>query len=73
MMGEIKKVDKDACKHLRKHNPKIWSREFFSTHSKCDAVENNMCETFNGSIVEARHKPLIGMLEEIRLAVMVRM
>lgn len=32
-----------------------------------------MCETFNGTIVEARHKSIIGMLEEIRLATMVRM
>ena len=71
-MSDIKKLDNDAFAHLSKHNPKLWSRAFFSTH-KCDVVENNMCETFNGSIVESRYKPIIGMLEDIRVAVMLRM
>ncbi|KAM7507495.1 hypothetical protein LguiA_017948 [Lonicera macranthoides] len=73
VMEEIKKVYKEACKHLRTHNPKLWSKAFFFTHSKCDAVENNMYETFNGSIIKVRHKLIIGMLEDIRVAVMVRM
>lgn len=72
-MAGKKKVDDDGFDHLRKHNPKLWSKAFFSTDSKCDAVENNMCETFNGLIVEARYEPIIGMLEDIRVEVMVRM
>lgn len=72
-MAEIENVDKKACAYLRNHNPKLWSRAFFSTYSKCDTVKNNMCETFNGSIVEARYKPIIGILEDIKVAVMVLM
>ncbi|XVF36348.1 hypothetical protein REPUB_Repub19eG0050800 [Reevesia pubescens] len=32
-----------------------------------------MCETFNGVILEARSKPIISMLEDIRLYVMRRL
>ena len=32
-----------------------------------------MCETFNGVILEARCKPIISMLEEIRVYVMKRL
>lgn len=39
---------------------------------KCDAIYNNMCETFNGVILEATSKPIINMLEDIRQYVMSR-
>ena len=39
----------------------------------CDAVENGISESFNSAIVEARKKPIITMLEEIRVYVMERM
>ncbi|OMO72716.1 Zinc finger, PMZ-type [Corchorus olitorius] len=47
-----------------------WSLAFASDFSKCDVIDNTMCETFNGVIVEAREKPIITMLEEIRMYVM---
>lgn len=40
--------------------------------SKSDMVDNNVSEAFNSSIVEARYKSIITMLEEIRLKVMTR-
>jgi len=46
---------------------------FYSDMIKCENVENNMCETFNGVLLEARSKPIIGMLEEIRQYVMNRL
>ncbi|KAK8600229.1 hypothetical protein V6N12_050085 [Hibiscus sabdariffa] len=49
------------------------SKEYFKATSKCDVVENNMEEAFNGWIVEARAKPIINMLEQIRIMVMSRM
>ncbi|KAL4346419.1 hypothetical protein GQ457_17G005010 [Hibiscus cannabinus] len=48
-----------------------WS--YFKGTSKCDVVDNNMAEAFNGWILEARCKPIITMLEEIRTMVMNRM
>ncbi|KAG5576179.1 hypothetical protein H5410_056313 [Solanum commersonii] len=41
-------------------------------HSKCDAIENNLFETFNSSILSCRHKSIITMLEEIRKKLMTR-
>ncbi|KAG5568403.1 hypothetical protein H5410_064584 [Solanum commersonii] len=55
------------------HYPQVsWVRAFFQEHSKCDAVENNMCETFNSWILSCRHKSIITMLEEIRRKLMTR-
>ena len=50
-----------------------WCAAFFSDIIKCDVIDNNMCETFNGVILEARYKPIISMLEEIRVYVMKRL
>jgi len=58
---------------LLKYNKNAWCRALFKDHSKCDIVENNMCETFNSWILAARFKSIITMLEEIRVKVMERM
>ncbi|KAK9044270.1 hypothetical protein V6N11_072583 [Hibiscus sabdariffa] len=50
-----------------------WSKAYFKGTSKSDVVDNNMAEAFNGWIIEARCKPIITMLEEIRTMVMSRM
>ena len=58
----------------------IWWKEiqthgqepFFKTDASCDAVENGLSECFNSLIVSARRKPIITMLEEIRLTIMER-
>ena len=52
-------------------NPAHWSRAWFKIGSNCDSVDN-MCETFNKWIVEARFFPIVTMLETIRRKVMVR-
>lgn len=38
----------------------------------CDAYENGVSESFNSAIVHSRARPIITMLEEIRLFVMQR-
>ncbi|KAK8683625.1 hypothetical protein V6N13_039679 [Hibiscus sabdariffa] len=53
--------------------PQHWSRAYFTGESKCDVVDNNLSEAFNGWIVDARCYPIISMLEEIRKMVMQRM
>ncbi|WVZ51299.1 hypothetical protein U9M48_002454 [Paspalum notatum var. saurae] len=50
--------------------PKDWSGAWFRLGSNCDSVDNNMCESFNKWIVEARFYPIITMLEAIRRKVM---
>ncbi|WVZ77343.1 LOW QUALITY PROTEIN: hypothetical protein U9M48_025221, partial [Paspalum notatum var. saurae] len=53
-------------------HPQHWSRAWFRLGSNCDSVDNNICESFNKWIVEARFFPIITMLEAIRVKVMVR-
>ncbi|OMO70149.1 Transposase, MuDR, plant [Corchorus olitorius] len=72
-MDVLKSMDATAHNYLIKQwDVRHWSLAFASDFSKCDVIDNNMCETFNGVIVEARENPIITMLEEIRLYVMRR-
>lgn len=53
-------------------NLKSWCKVFFHTLWKSDVVENNMSESFNGFIIEARYKSIIFSLEHIRKLLMKR-
>ncbi|KAL5706495.1 hypothetical protein ACHQM5_024655 [Ranunculus cassubicifolius] len=67
IMDAIGKINPEAKEYLLvKKNHKQWCRAWFSQNAGCDSVENNMCETFNGVIVEARTLKIIDMLEDIR-------
>jgi hypothetical protein len=73
---ELKKLNKlgnGSVAELLETPPHTWCRAYFSTRCKCDVVDNNMAETFNAWILEARQKPIISMLEDIRVMVMNRM
>ncbi|KAK9168867.1 hypothetical protein Syun_001007 [Stephania yunnanensis] len=50
-----------------------WSKAYFNEKVNCDVVDNNLAETFNGWILEARCKSIISMLEDIRRKVMKRL
>ncbi|KAG8381171.1 hypothetical protein BUALT_Bualt06G0094600 [Buddleja alternifolia] len=50
-----------------------WSRAHFRTSPKCDILLNNMCESFNSAILEARSKPLLAMVERLSTYLMKRM
>lgn len=71
-MKEIRKVNEEAYKYLIKIPPRFWNISKFSFNSKCDAVVNNMAETFNSVILGPRKKPIVTMLEEIRVYLMDR-
>jgi len=71
-MEEIKKVNPDAFDYLDKIDPSRWSRAWFSDHSKCDLLVNNICECFNSYILKAHDKPILTMLEMIRKQLMRR-
>ncbi|MFQ6649879.1 hypothetical protein Gotur_022719 [Gossypium turneri] len=68
----LEKKDKDAYDNLTKKSPKMWTRAFLGTTCKSDIVDNNLYETFNSSIIEARFKSIIRMLEDIRTKMMSR-
>lgn len=71
-MEELKCMNLHAYEHLNQRDPTSWSRAFQAQGRACEAVENGISESFNSVIVEARTKPLITMLEEIRIYVMER-
>jgi len=65
-MDALRSYDPDACDDLLKTDPTTWCRAFFSTHSSCEDVSNNLSESFNRTIREARKLPVVNMLEEVR-------
>ncbi|XP_014503221.1 uncharacterized protein LOC106763564 [Vigna radiata var. radiata] len=71
-MREIKDVNPDAFKYLVTIPPRFWSRSRFTGQAICDTLVNNMSEAFNSVILHARGKPIITMMEEIRLYLMKR-
>lgn len=52
--------------------PSLWYKHAFDGYPKCDTTLNNMCEAFNATILEARDKPIIGMVEWIKVYLMRR-
>ncbi|CAL9006014.1 unnamed protein product [Prunus brigantina] len=60
-------------KWLHPKPAQYWSISHFKTCYKCDMLLNNLCEAFNSSIVKARDKPILQILESIRTNLMVRM
>ncbi|XP_072066746.1 uncharacterized protein [Arachis hypogaea] len=71
-MKTMRFKSEDAFRHLNSIPPRFWSRSRFSFYSKCDSLINNMSESFNAVIVEARGKPIVTMLEDIRVYIMTR-
>lgn len=47
-----------------------WRRAFFSDHVKSDMLCNNLSESFKAFILEARDKPIISLMEGIRVLIM---
>ncbi|KAL0370632.1 UNVERIFIED_CONTAM: hypothetical protein Sangu_0381300 [Sesamum angustifolium] len=62
-----------TTKWLNKIASEHWSRVFFLVKTKCDILVNNLCETFNNYILDARDKPTITMLEWIITKLMTRL
>ncbi|XP_016465504.1 uncharacterized protein LOC107788341 [Nicotiana tabacum] len=71
-LDDLDKLGHNIYEDLVKYNKARWCKAFFQTFSKCDSVDNNMCESFNAWILGPRHKTIISMLEEIRVKVMSR-
>ncbi|GKE77096.1 hypothetical protein Tco_1543216, partial [Tanacetum coccineum] len=73
IMDKIKSANPNADKYLMDKNPKTWPKAFFEVDRGCEAIENGFSECFNSVIVSVRHKPLLTMLEAIRVIVLERM
>ncbi|XP_071918867.1 uncharacterized protein [Coffea arabica] len=55
-MEAIAELDTEAAKWLDDKDPAEWSRSHFSTYPKCDMLLNNICESFNNKILDAREE-----------------
>ncbi|XP_057718638.1 uncharacterized protein LOC130933129 [Arachis stenosperma] len=69
-MNKIKRVNEEAWAYLNKWPKESWTKSQFSHRAKLDNICNNACEVFNARIKEARNKPIITLLEEVRMFVM---
>ncbi|XP_015966742.1 uncharacterized protein LOC107490475 [Arachis duranensis] len=69
-MNKIKRISEDAWAYLNKWPRDSWTKCQFSHKPKLDSICNNACEVFNSKIKEARAKPIITLLEEVRMFVM---
>lgn len=69
----MREVDSKAADAFMACKPELFCRAFVKTVTKNDVIVNNMAETFNAYIINARTKHLIYMLEDIRVALMQRL
>ncbi|PWA36330.1 transposase, MuDR, MULE transposase domain protein [Artemisia annua] len=58
--------NKEVIAYLNKHHNKTWSRSKFGTISKCDYITNNISESFNSWVGDARLRPVLDLLDAIR-------
>ncbi|XP_061993275.1 uncharacterized protein LOC133711124 [Rosa rugosa] len=65
-MADLRKLSEAAWTWFQDKNPAQWSKAYFRDESRCDILLNNL------SIVPARDKPIITMLEKITMDMMVR-
>lgn len=71
-LQELRNMDDDAANDFLSYKPEVFCRSFMDPTIRSDAITNNMSETFNGYIVNARLKHLIYMKEDIRASLMKR-
>jgi transposase-like protein len=71
-MMAIKAISEEAFNYLCEIDPRHWTKAMFKGDSKCDTLVNNISEAFNSVIVVRRSKPVVSMLEDIRVYVMER-
>ncbi|XP_031095138.1 uncharacterized protein LOC115999427 [Ipomoea triloba] len=65
MVEQLRLKDAQAKQDLENYPAKFWCKAFMRTEVKCDSVDNNMCEAFDGTIVKPRSKPIVKMLEDV--------
>ncbi|XP_019161425.1 PREDICTED: uncharacterized protein LOC109158062 [Ipomoea nil] len=68
----LEKIDVAARVDLEKYPMQFWCKAYFKEDVKCDTVDNNLSEAFNKTLLNARSKFIIPMLEDIRVATMKR-
>ena len=70
VMNEMKALSIAAHQWFQEKDPSQWSKSHFSTFVKCDMLLNNLFESFNKFILDARDKPILTLMEIIRTKLM---
>jgi len=71
-MGELRNINPDAFNWLVAILRESWCKHAFSMYPRCDVLMNNLSKSFNSTILLARDKPIISMMEWIRSYIMSR-
>ncbi|XP_030970261.1 uncharacterized protein LOC115990585 [Quercus lobata] len=72
-MDHLKSLNEEAWQYLADIEPAQWTRSYFSSRALTDCMVNNLSESFNSMILKARDKPILSMLEWIRVRLMSRL
>ena len=72
-MDDLEKANHVVATAFKVSNLKVFYRAFIKIHAKADVIMNNLAQTFNGYIINARTKHLIYMLEDIITTLMQRL
>ena len=72
-MEHLKSLNEKAWKHLVGVEPAQWTRPHFCPRALTDFLVNKLSESFNSMIVKAKNKPILSMLEWIRVKLMSKM
>ncbi|CAI9276565.1 unnamed protein product [Lactuca saligna] len=70
IMKYIELMSPEPSNYLMEKVPRTWLRAYYQVGRCFSSVENRGCENFNAFIVEARKKPIITILEELRMYMM---
>ncbi|XP_078438200.1 uncharacterized protein LOC144708658 [Wolffia australiana] len=72
VIRQMKTLKAEAAQDLLEVGVQNFCRAFISDKPKCEVIDNNMSECFNSFILPSRSKPVIDMLEYMRMAIMER-
>ncbi|KAL4301674.1 hypothetical protein GQ457_10G014170 [Hibiscus cannabinus] len=72
-LQKLEKLGPTSTEDLLQIPVQHWKKAYFSARPTCDVVDNNMAEAFNAWILDARCKPIISLLEDIRIMMMSRL
>lgn len=71
-LEKLKDYSMSLYEDVMKEEPKTWSLAYYRLGSFFDDVDNNATESFNTTIIAARAKAIMPMLETIRRQAMLR-
>ena len=72
-MQYIKDLDEKAYHYFANITLAQWTRSHFTPRALTDCLVNNLNESFNSMILKSRDKPILAMLERIRVRLMIRL